>query len=276
MKQSNWIDGKVVVITGASSGMGKDIATRLIKEHNCTVIGIARNEAKMQTLVAELGSLAHHLRYQLFDVSIKENWTNLAQNLLEEECAVDVLINNAGILPRFDRFDHYSSDEIEAVMGINFFSSVYAMHALLPILLKSNTPAIINVDSSAALMSLAGTSVYSASKAALKSMTESIREELRGKCYVGLVCPGFTKTDIFCNQTADGGEKALDFISTPCDKMVTKIMGGLAHKKHLMVYGKDAIFMDMFGRLMPVEGAHLFSWVLKKSKLPLFDAIFKN
>lgn len=276
MKYSNWIDGKVVVVTGASSGMGKDIAARLVKEHGCTVIGIARNEAKMKALVVELGSMAAHFSYRLFDVSKKENWANFAQSLLEEEITVDVLINNAGILPRFDRFDHYTIDEIEAVLEINFFSCVYAMHALLPLLLKSSSPTIINVDSSAALMSLAGTSVYSSSKAALKSLTESIREELRGKCYVGLVCPGFTKTDIFHNQTAQGGEKAFDLISTPCDKMVNKIIGGISNKKHLMVYGKDAICMDIFGRIMPVAGAHLFSWVMKKSKLPLFDAIFKD
>lgn len=72
--------------------------------------------------------------------------------------------------------------------------------------MKSSDPGIINIDSSAALMSLAGTSIYSASKAALKGFTEAVRNEFRGKVFVGLVCPGFTKTDIFREQKNEGGK----------------------------------------------------------------------
>lgn len=273
---SKWLDKKTVIVTGASSGMGKDITKRLIMEKDCKVIGIARSEKKMEALVDELGMYSDKFSYKLFDVSDKDNWTEFAEYLRENDIHPDVLINNAGILPRFSRFDKYSIEEIESAMQINFFSCVWAMHTLLPILLESDEPAIINVDSSAALMALAGTSVYSASKAALKSLTEALREELRGKCYVGIVCPGFTKTDIFRNQHADGGEKAFDMISTPCDKMVNWIMSGIGRKKELMVLGKDAVAMDIFGRLLPVTGSRLFSQVMKISKLPLFDEVFKN
>ena len=164
------------------------------------MLGVARSQQKMEALVAELGEYADKFSYQLFDVSDRANWDNYLAYLEENNIQPDVLINNAGILPKFDKFQHYSIEEIEKAMNINFYAAVYSMHALLPLILKSSSPAIINVDSSAALMSLAGTSVYSASKAALKSLTESMREELRGKCYVGIVCPGFTKTDIFRNQ----------------------------------------------------------------------------
>lgn len=274
---SLWLNEKNVVITGASSGMGKNLAMRLIKERNCTVIGIGRSEAKMKTLVEELGTDAGQFTYRLFDVSKNENWEEFAAWLKKEGVPVDVLVNNAGILPAFKRFDRYCVEEIETAMEINFFSCVYSIHALLPLLLEQgNDPAIINIDSSAALMALAGTTVYSASKAALKSLTEALREELRGKCYVGLVCPGFTKTDIFRNQKAAGGEKAFDMISTPCEKMVRMILNGITGRKSLMVYGKDAKCMDLFGRVLPVKGTQLFSKVMKWSKLPLFDAVFKD
>jgi 3-oxoacyl-[acyl-carrier protein] reductase len=65
----NWMDGKTVVVTGASGGMGKGIAMKLINEHNCTVIGIARSEEKMKKVVDELGENASRFSYKLFDVS---------------------------------------------------------------------------------------------------------------------------------------------------------------------------------------------------------------
>jgi short-subunit dehydrogenase len=274
----NWINGKTVVITGASGGMGKGIAMKLINEHNCTVIGIARSEEKMLKVVEELGENASRFSYKLFDVSSNRNWLDFAEELKQNGTKIDVLINNAGILPKFDRFQNYDIEYIEKAMSINFYSAVYSMHALLPMLLESESPAIINVDSSAALMSLAGTSVYSASKSALKSLTESIREELRGKCYVGIICPGFTKTDIFRNQNEsdDKAQKALNMVSTSCERMVKMIMGDIRSKRPLGVHGFDAAFMNYFGRITPVQGGRLFSTVMKMSKLPLFDPVFRD
>lgn len=274
----NWLDNKTVIVTGASSGMGKGITEKLIKEHGCTVLGVARSQQKMEALVAELGEYADKFSYQLFDVSDRANWDNYLNYLNENNIKPDILINNAGILPKFDKFQHYSIEDIEKAMNINFYSAVYSMHALLPLLLESPAPAIINIDSSAALMSLAGTSVYSASKAALKSLTESMREELRGKCYVGIVCPGFTKTDIFRNQGSsdEKAQKMLNMVSTSCDTMVKWIMNGIKKQHELMVFGMDAAFMNYFGRLLPVQGGRLFSAVMKMSKLPLFDGIFKE
>ncbi len=274
----NWLDNKTVIVTGASSGMGKGITEKLIKEHGCTVLGVARSQQKMEALVAELGEYANKFSYQLFDVSDRANWDNYLNYLNENNIKPDILINNAGILPKFDKFQHYSIEDIEKAMNINFYSAVYSMHALLPLLLESPAPAIINIDSSAALMSLAGTSVYSASKAALKSLTESMREELRGKCYVGIVCPGFTKTDIFRNQSSsdEKAQKMLNMVSTSCDTMVKWIMNGINKQHELMVFGMDAAFMNYFGRLLPVQGGRLFSAVMKMSKLPLFDGVFKE
>ena len=235
---TNWMNNKTVIITGASGGMGKGVAEKLIKEHGCTVIGIARSEEKMKKVVEELGSYADKFSYQLFDVAVEENWIDFANYLKENDIHPDVLINNAGILPKFDRFQNYTVDYIKKAMDINFYSAVYSIHALLPILLESPSPAIINIDSSAALMTLAGTSVYSASKAALKSLSEALREELRGKCYVGIVCPGFTKTDIFRNQdSADAkAQKMLNMVSTSCDRMVNMIMNDIKFKRPLGVH----------------------------------------
>lgn len=275
----NWIDGKTVIVTGASGGMGAGIAASLIKNHGCEVIGVARSEAKMLKFIEELGpDYAQQFSYKLFDVSDKDAWESFAKEITEAGKRPSVLINNAGILPKFKRFDRYSYEEIERAMNINFYSCIYGVKTFLPLLLEQNDPAIINVDSSAALMTLAGTSMYSASKAALKGFTEALRVEFKGKMYVGLVCPGFTKTDIFRDQKNDGGkgQKVMDMISTDCDRMVKMIMFGIEHKRPMMVHGLDAHAMSAFNRLLPVKGSELFSLVMKMADIDLFNEVFKD
>ena len=274
-----WLNSKTVVVTGASGGMGAGIAATLIKKHNCTVIGVARSEPKMLKFIEELGEqYKDKFSYRLFDVSVKENWENFAEELKESGTRIDMLVNNAGILPKFKRFDRYSYEEIERAMNINFYSCIYSTKTLLPLILESTTPAVVNVDSSAALMTLAGTSMYSASKAALKGFTEALRVGFKGKMYVGLVCPGFTKTDIFRDQKNDGGkgQKVMDMISTDCDLMVKMIMFGIEHQRPMMVHGVDAHAMSVFDRLLPVKGSELFSAVMKMANIDLFKEVFSD
>ena len=273
-----WYDYTTVIITGASSGMGKGLAERLIRDHGCNVIGVARTESKLQAFKEELGNLGHKFTYYPFDVSVKENWDNLAEKLKEEGIQPDILINNAGILPKFNRFSKITLDDVNHTMQINFFSSLYAIDALLPTILKSKTPGIVNIASSAALCSLAGTSIYSASKGALKSFTDALREEHRKDCYVGLVCPGFTKTDIFRNQdkTSDNAMKALNMVSTDCDKMVDLIEKGIWKKRGDMVFGMDAHAMNLGNKFLGTTCSRLASKVLEISKLSIFREVFEK
>ena len=272
-----WLNNKTVIVTGTSSGIGRGITVKLIKEYNCTVLGVARSEEKMKSLVAELGEYGDRLTYRLFDVSKRDNWKSYAEHLQEKGIKPDILINNAGILPEFKSFERFSAEEFENTIGVNFYGAVYSIKELLPIILESSTPAIINIDSSAALMPLAGTCAYSASKAALKAFTEAVREELRGRCYVGVICPGFTKTDIFRSQnlTEKREEKIIRAVSTSLDYAVKRIIKSIRKRRELTVIGADAQFMKIFGRLMPVKGGRAVSAILKKSGFKLFDGVFK-
>ena len=280
MSNQCWLQGKTAIVTGASGGMGAGIAATLIKKHGCTVIGVARSEPKMLKFIDALGDeYKGQFSYKLFDVSVKENWEKFAEELKENGVKPDILINNAGILPKFKRFDRYSYDEINQAMNINFYSCIYSTKTLLPMLLESSSPAVINIDSSAALMTLAGTSMYSASKAALKGFTEALRVEFAGKMYVSLVCPGFTKTDIFRNQgeeSNDKGAKIMNMISTDCDRMVRMIMRGIEYKYPMQVRGFDAHAMSSFNRLMPVYGSKLFSAVMKMANVDIFKEVFMD
>lgn len=273
--KDNLLYNKTVIITGASSGIGRGITEKLIKEYNCTVLGIARSKEKMESLSEELEQYAEKFSYSLFDVSNKENWKNYHSYLTENGIKPDILINSAGILPEFKKAENFSVEEIERTMNINFYGAVYSMKELLPLILKSSTPAVVNIDSSAAFMPLAGTSVYSASKAALKAFTEAAREELRGRCYVGLICPGFTKTDIFRSQnlTEEREQKIINTVSTSCDYAVKRIVKSIAKKRELTVIGTDAQFMKHIARIIPVKGGRMISTILKKSGFKLFDGL---
>lgn len=272
-----WFDYKTVILSGASSGIGKGIAERLIKDHGCKVIGIARNEERLLNFKAELGNKGDNFTYYTFDVSQEEKWHELADTLRKENIEPDILINNAGVLPKFDKFVNYTIDETRKAMEINFYSCIYSMQALMPLILESDVAAVVNVASSAALCSLAGTSVYSASKAALKGFTEAMREEHRDNCYVALVCPGFTKTNIFRDQAESStkSQKAMDLISTDCDKMVDYIIKGMWKKRDKMVLGMDAHFMDKGYKLLGTTCSRASSQVMKLSKLEMFENIFK-
>lgn len=273
-----WYDNKTVILTGASSGIGKDLTERFIKEHGCRVIGIARNEERLLKLKSSLGDKDDRFTYYTFDVSVKENWEGFAETVRNENIRPDILINNAGILPKFDRFLNYTVEELDKAMHINFYSCLYSMNALMPVILESDSASVVNIASSAALCSLAGTSVYSASKAALKSLTDAVREEYRKECYIGLVCPGFTKTNIFSNQGAaieSKAQKAMDFISTDCDRMCNLILRGMKNKRADMVFGVDAHLMSVGNKLLGTVCSHASSAVMKASGIELFARVFK-
>lgn len=268
-----WIEGKTILISGASSGIGRGLAKYFIEKYNCKVIGIGRNEDKMKSLCAELKDKSNNFTYQLFDVSIEQNWLNLAQQLTDQNTQVDVLINNAGVLPPFDRFEKQDVKMLESTMATNFYSYVYAYKVMLPIIKLSTTPAIINICSSDALAPLIGTAIYSSTKSAVKAFTECIKEEHRGKIYISNVCPGYTKTDIFRNQTT-GQSRLMDRVSMSTDKMVKKIGRGIVKKKGRMVIGFDAKFMDFMYRHFPRTSQRFFKKIFKDFKVPLFDNVF--
>ena len=174
-----WLKNKTVVISGASGGLGFAIAKLLIEKYDCSVIGIARNEKKIIAAKESLGEKKNKFSYHLFDVSIKENWVNFHQYLINNSIKIDVLINNAGFMLPFKKFEKYSDDEIDEIIKTDFYSVVTAIKTLLPTLKTSNTPAIINVSSAAGLCAVAGESLYCSTKFAVRGFTECLQNGRR-------------------------------------------------------------------------------------------------
>lgn len=276
--KKNWIDGKTILLTGASSGIGRELCKLLILKNNCVVFGVGRSKEKFEKLKEELGEKQANLNCITMDVSQENNWIDLAENLKDKN--IDVLINNAGILPSFESFDNLCNrvenkklgEEINNTMNVNFLATVYSCGYFSRILENSSTPAIINIASSSALCPLPGISIYSASKSAVKNFTECLM--LEKKYYVGLICPGFTKTEIFRYQSHNSNNKLINMIATNLDKMAFKIYKAILKKKRKCVFGFDAKCMDRLYRLAPKSSPKFFGKILKKSKIDLFKDVF--
>lgn len=267
----DWIYGKTILITGASSGLGRTLSVYLIKEQNCKVIGIGQSEKKMESLKDELTYLRDEFEYRIFDVSIEENWKVFAEELMLEGRNVDLLINNAGMLPPFDKSVNYSEEQVQRCMDVNFHGCRYAVNHMLPILRKSTMAGIVNISASNALAGVIGTGIYSASKAALKAYTETLIAELGREMYIGYACPGVIRTEIFRNQYIISESRLLKMASSKVDKVAKKIVKKIEKQKSRIIVGKDARFMNFASKFFPVLGLKLYEQLVKHSKSEMFE-----
>lgn len=271
----NWLKNEYVVLSGASGGIGRQLCKILIEKYGAFVVGIGRNEEKMLSLKQELGENADKFTYRLFDVSEQSAWQDLKTDLQEKGIYPILLINNAGIFPTFTKVSETPVDVTSRIMQVNYFSPIYACNALRPILRGKGKylPSIVNVSSCAALCTVVGTGVYSASKAALKSYTEALMMEEKGKMYVGLICPGTTATELF-----DGDENtknsALSYIAMPAEKMAKKIAKKILRRKRRAVLGLDAKLMSFCAKILPIRGLFIVRGVMKTSKSKVFKNVF--
>lgn len=262
------IDGACVLLSGASSGIGLELARTLVRDHGCRVIGIARREAKLRAAADMINSVAPraarggYFGYRIFDVTDPDGWRALAHELEDAGIIPDVLINNAGVLPPFARFPlEGGADAVRRVTELNFLSQVYAAEIMLPLIMRSPRGAIVNVSSSASLCALPGCAAYSASKAASRAFTEALASEYRGRLYITSVCPSFTKTPIFDLQKPEI-EKFLRFSASP-EQMAKKILSGIRRGQSLIVRGADAHAMSAVYRIAGTAGEGLCASILR-------------
>ena len=267
---------RTVVITGASGGFGSELTKLLINKYGCRVIGIGRTKEKMEALAESLNENGKKFKYFLFDVSDRQKWQDFASLLESKGVIPDLLINNAGIMPPFEKFEDENAETAKQVIDVNFMSVIYGCEALLPLLKKSKQGGIVNIASSAAFSPVIGTAVYSASKGAVKNFSMALAEELNGRIYVGTVCPGFSKTDLFRNN--EYVDEDFDFISgmgTEKSEIAKAIAYGVSNGKKLIICGKDSRLMTAMSAVAPVRSNAVYSKVLKESDLNMFKKLNK-
>ena len=270
---NNSLKGKHVIVTGASGGLGREMTLLLIRRYGCRVLGVARSGQKLDSVRSELGELSDRFEYICLDVSRRESWTTLSEYVRSGAFDADVLINNAGMLPRFAKFGRYSRGETEKCLSLDQYAVVWAAEEFIPLFEGKGGASIINVASADALCPLAGTSVYSAAKSAVRAFSEALREEYRGVIYIPAVCPGFIRTDIMKEQGRQVSP-LIGFFSMPSDKAARILLRRANRGSSRIVFGLDAHFMSFSYKIMPVLSQRFFRFVFRASGLDMFRDIF--
>ena len=186
---------KNVVITGASSGIGRATALEMARRGANVIIGARRREPLEKT-AAECRALGVQATAIATDVTKGDD----CARLIEAAGRVDVLVNNAGFAI-FDAIADAKPEELRAMMDANYFGAVNCIQAALPRMLERREGAIVNVASITGIMGFARMGGYCATKFALTGMTEALRDEVLGRgVRVALVCPGTTETEFFAER----------------------------------------------------------------------------
>jgi uncharacterized protein len=186
---------KVMLITGASSGIGEATARRLAREPEASLVLVARREERLSQLAAELGE--RRVSYVAADLLDEDAPQRIREHVLEQYGSLHLLVNNAGAAWRA-RFAEGGYENVRRTMAINFDAQLRLTEALLPLLRASAPSAIVNVASTAGRVARAGSGAYSASKFALAGWSDALwAEERPHGVHVGLVLPGFISTEGF-------------------------------------------------------------------------------
>ena len=251
------ISGKVAVVTGAGSGIGRalayDLATRgaTLALSDVDISGLAETA----THCRQLGSRVHEQR---LDVSDRSAVVAYADTVVAELGTVNILINNAGI-GFSGTVDEMTFDEIERVMSVDFWGVVNGTKAFLPHLIASGDGHVVNISSLFGLLSVPGQSAYNAAKFAVRGFTESLRQEMLMAGHpvrVTCVHPGGVKTAIARNAGVTSGRDAAGFVElfdkiamTSPEAAAHSILRAVAADRPRVLVGPDAKVLDAVVRL---------------------------
>ena len=193
MQNSLGIENKVVVITGASSGIGEATAL-LLAERGAKVVLGARGSDRLQALTARIAGAGGEAAYASTDVRRRDDLSNLVTLACERYGKLDVLVNNAGIMP-VSPLDDLRVEDWEEMIDINIKGVMYGIAAALPVFRKQGFGHFVTTASTAGHKTVPNQSVYSGTKFAVRAISEGLRQEAGDKLRVTIISPGFVRTN---------------------------------------------------------------------------------
>lgn len=194
MNVKNRIKGKVVAITGASSGIGEAIALMLSAQGAKVVLGARRSDrlAELNTRIVAAGGEAV---YAVTDVKKRDDLVKLVQLACDHYGHLDVIINNAGI-SHLSRVDELQVEDWEEMIDVNLKGVLYGIAAALAVFKNQGTGHIINIISTSGIKIVPLQGVYAGTKNAVRTIAEALRQESEGKYKVTGISPGFVQTEL--------------------------------------------------------------------------------
>ena len=258
---------KVIVITGASSGIGEAMA-RLYSQMGARVVLGARNEEKLAELVQTIRSEGGKAVYVATDVTKEEDCRRLIERAVEEFGGVDVMICNAGISMRA-LFDEVEMSVLHRVMDVNFWGTVYCTKYALPYL-QASKGSLVGISSVAGLHGLPGRTGYSASKFAMTGLLETIRiENLKKGVHVMVACPGFTASNVrysalMADGSAQGETPRNEATMMTAEEVARRVAEGIVKRKRLCLMESEGRATHFVKKFAPSLLDRLFYWAMSR------------
>ncbi len=254
---------KVIVVTGASGGIGRELVSQLL-EKGATVAAIIHKSG-----LEEIKSLAtvygNKISTHMANIANREDVEKLPEEIIATHGCIDGIINNAGILQPFHSVNDIDYEQIHRVMDVNFFGTLYMCKTFLPHLLNRPEAYITNVSSMGGFLPVPLQSIYTSSKAAVKMLTEGLHLELRDtNVGVTVVFPGGVDTNMVQNAgiEIEGADNHSYKMLSP-SKAAAIIINGMENKKYRVLAGNDAKIMDFLYRLNPKKATDIIAKRIK-------------
>ena len=253
------LDDKVVVITGAGSGIGRELAMNaaakggVLALSDIDEVGLAETAARART------RMAREIRTDRLDVRNRDAMTAYATSVKEQFGRVNVLVNNAGVALHGD-FEEMDYHDFEWVMAVNFWGVVQGSKEFLPHLIESGDGHLVNISSLFGLMGMPGQTAYNASKFGVRGFTEALRQEMLVAGHpvqVSCVHPGGIRTALVRNARATRSHDAArvaEFFDdrlaiTSAEKAASVIIDGMLADRPRILVGRDARLLDLLVRV---------------------------
>ena len=262
---------KTIVVTGAGSGIGRELSLLLLQKQ-ANVVGIDLNSESLSETQKNAGVGEERFKGIVMDITDNDKVNALPNAIIQHFGSVDGVINNAGIIQKFIMVNDLTMEEIQRVVNVNFYGTVYLTKALLPFLLKRPEAHIVNISSMGGFISFPSQTIYGASKAAVKIFTEGLYAELKDTSVkVTVVHPG----GIITNITENSGlakpkidmesAKSQPNMALSASKAAEIIIRAMEKNKFRVTVGKDATILDLLYRLNPRMATNFIGKMMKKT-----------
>ncbi|MBD0340341.1 MAG: SDR family oxidoreductase [Microcoleus sp. Co-bin12] len=219
------LNGKVIIITGASSGIGEATAKLLAKNGARVVLG-ARRTDRLKAIAKDIRAEGGTVEYQALDVTQRSQMEDLVQFAQSKFDRVDVLINNAGIMP-LSALEQLKVEEWDRMIDVNIKGVLYGIAAALPVMKAQKSGQIINLSSIGGHAVSPTAAVYCATKFAVGAISEGLRQEVGGDIRVTVISPGVTESELaesITDETAKSGMQEFRKISIPAAAIARSIV----------------------------------------------------